>query len=737
MDMDFNLLGYSGGQGIKARFDAEGDGIKTVSFDQAKSYAYFGQVGKDHCTLRYSISALHRDFHLQPLVDDKNQGEAFYKVNTVTGGIEGNSTDKQQSKFFTVGNTQYVMNYGVSHASDESPAKLGDQAYLYVSTAKTDWMKSLVAYNPTISQVVVAGAHDAGMWQVDPDFIELAEFASLIISIIPIIGSLIALVGSAAAPVVAYNMAVTQKDQPSDLLKMGVRHFDFRPAKIPLLGGRVSHVHGPIPGGEFSVFLKQVSQFLKDHTSEVVFVEVKGSGISDKVATFLTLDEVKDFLRQYIDVSVGYQVYQGSEVATLNQRHWNDVLSTGRVVVMYEPSDTSSWSKDAYNWSMTDPSAVEGAVMNALWRINPDKFNSIQCQDTASEYFLNNWTEFAQHPSWYNDVGLSGTGSLLADTKPTFDQRLYTRLSSAEAQGNFRSHLGFVAMINDFVDTALVDLSISLTHSRMSQTNRYLGGTGGATFASVPVNQISSLQFKAGSIVDAVVINGVLHGGSGGSSSSSLDLRSSAIQSISYIVRQYNGFTVLGYIKIQLENGQSITAGESIKTGETLIELKKGRDFASVDTLGGQTGNYVDQLAFGLTPLNTHPLGGNGGGAFAAVSTSSIQRLQLKGGSIVDAIVINGTRHGGEGGNGTSEINLSLSSISQVDYIVRQYKGFTVMGYLKISLSNGQSITAGASPQSGETLIELKKGHDFREITAIGGQSGTYLDQLVLTMSMM
>lgn len=734
MDIDFNLLGYSGSLGIKARFDAEGDGLKTISFDQAKSYAYFGKVGQDHCTLRYSISTLHRDFHLQPLVDDQNRGEAFYKINTVTGGIDGNSTDKQQSKFFTVGNTQYVMNYGVSHASDESPAKLGDQAYLYISTAKTDWMKSLVAYNPTISQLAVAGAHDAGMWQVDPDFIALSQFAILIANVVPVIGGLIALVGEAAAPTIAYNMAVTQKDQPGDLLKMGIRHFDFRPAKIPLLGNRVSHVHGPIPGGKFSTFLEQVNQFLKTYASEVVFVEIKGSGITREIATFLTRQEVEDFLKQYIDASVGYQIYEGNQVADMNQKRWNDVLHTGRVVVMYQPSDISSYSDGLYGWSMTDPSAVEGTVMNTLWSIDASKFNSIQCQDTASTYFVNNWSEFAKHPSWYNDIGLSGTGSLLADTKPTFDQRLYARLSSTEAQANLRSHLGFTAMINDFVDTALVDLCFSLTHTRLSQSQAYLGGTGGNVFSDTPINQISSLQFKAGAIIDAVMINGSTHGGNGGSSSGTLDLRSSEIQNISYVVRQYKGLTVLGYIKIQLENNQSVSAGENVKTGENLIELKKGQHFASVISLGGQTGDYVDQLSFKFLPLNTHPIGGDGGGAFASVATASIQSLTLKGGSIVDAIVINGTRHGGTGGAETAALNLSGSDITQIDYIVRQFKGSTVIGYLKISSSNGQSIAAGAIPASQETLIQLKKGQQFNQITALGGQAGSYLDQLLLTM---
>ncbi|MEC7119861.1 MAG: hypothetical protein VXW65_08180, partial [Pseudomonadota bacterium] len=716
-----------------ARFDAEGDGLKSINFVSA--YDLFGTMGQSSATFTGSLTVIHRDFHLQPMIFGVNQGEAFYKINTTTGGIEGNATNLQVAKFFHVNSTDYVMNYGVSHAGYTDEVPLGDQAYLYVSPTQTTWMKDLALYNPLVSQIVVAGSHDAGMWEIDPQALADTQLILDIIGFIPLIGWIVNLVGSAAIPTIMYNLAVTQKDQPQDLLRMGVRHFDFRPAKVMLLNNKVTHVHGPIPGGMFQTFLEQVNSFLLANPSEAVFVEVKASGIVESIATPLTLSEVEDFLNTYVSSQVGYTVYQGSDVSTMNQQRWNDLLTTGRVVVMFHPSSMSSYSDDKYTWSMTDPSAVEGAVMNALWQLDAQQFNSIQCQDTASGYFAAHWSDFVTHTSWINDVGLSGTGSLLADTKAVFDQRLYARLSSGEGQAGFNARLGFATMINDFVDIALVDLAASLTSTRTGYRVCHMGGGGGTAFAAMPVDQIYSLQFSSGSIVDAVIINGVRHGGNGGAVGTQVDLRGTTITAIHYAAGVYAGALVLAYISLQLSNGQIVSAGNI--SGNPTVTLEQGRDYTSVLSIGGSSGSALDQLAvlLQLPPIPAHPIGGDGGSPFAIVPTSQISSLQFAGGAIIDAVIINGTRHGGTGGTMSHTLDVTQHAISQLNYVVRQYQGYTVLGYIQVTLSNGDSLSAGEPPYAQETLIQLRQGHEFSQINGIGGQAGTYLDQLLLQMT--
>jgi hypothetical protein len=134
---------------------------------------------------------------------------------------------------------------------------------------------------------------------------------------------------------------------------------------------------------------------------------------------------------------------------------------------LYKPKTITSYNDQDYGASMTDPSHVEKAVVNFLPKINNSEFNLIQCQNTASNFFVDHWSSFVKHPSWVNDIALSDTGSLLADTKALFDSVLYSRLSSVNTREQLKSHNGLVAVINDFADIALVDLSIALTKTRL------------------------------------------------------------------------------------------------------------------------------------------------------------------------------------------------------------------------------------------------------------------------------
>ena len=333
-------------------------------------------------------------------------------------------------------------------------------------------MKELESLDPKINELVLPGAHDAGMWKIDSKF--LAEAISGLIPIVyfttwlPVIGWIIATIGGVATaylPTILYNFAVTQKDRPYDLLRMGIRHFDFRPAKFISLFNQVVHVHGVIPGGSLDDFLNDVNKFLIENPTEVVFIEIKADGIDSKIATFLSKIELERIAHQKI--SVGVQVYEGDEITCLNSKRWNDLKSKGRAVFLYKPKSITSYNDQDYGASMTDPSHVEKAVVNFLPKINNSEFNLIQCQNTASNFFVDHWSSFVKHPSWVNDIALSDTGSLLADTKALFDSVLYPRLSSVNTREQLKSHNGLVAVINDFADIALVDLSIALTKTRL------------------------------------------------------------------------------------------------------------------------------------------------------------------------------------------------------------------------------------------------------------------------------
>lgn len=478
MSITFKLYGYAGKPEVQVRFDAEGDGIKTINYDESQSFGIFGTLGQSKCTMSWGFGVLNRDFHLQPMIGNKNRGEELYKINTVTGGISGKKTSLQTSKFFKVDDKDYVMNYGVSHASDEKPAPLSDQAYLYLSETNPQWMGLIAMYNPKVGRLVLPGAHDAGMWKIDETFlaglISGAIAISAITRFIPFIGWIIAAGGfaiSACIKTILYNVSVTQKDSTSDLLRMGIRHFDFRPAKFKALANKVVHVHSVIPGGSFDEFLDQINKFLEQYPTQVVFVEIKADGIVSDIATFISKDELIDIATKKLKIP--FQVYEGSEISTLNDTHWNALKGEkpheGLVVFMYKVNTGTSYSDGAYGASMTDPKFIDDAVKGYMSNIVESKFNLIQTQNTATIFLANHWTEFAKHPSWYNDIALSDTGSLLADTKALFDATLYRTLASESTKETLKNKKGLTAIVNDFADIALVDLSIALTWTRMEK----------------------------------------------------------------------------------------------------------------------------------------------------------------------------------------------------------------------------------------------------------------------------
>jgi hypothetical protein len=108
----------------------------------------------------------HRDFHLQLLASEGQQLEDIkYKINRISGAIEGNDVLAQTAIESSQNGTPYMMNYGVSHAA----LPLGDQSYIYVGQSNKQWMQDAAKILPdlTVQDLVLSGSHDAGMYQIN------------------------------------------------------------------------------------------------------------------------------------------------------------------------------------------------------------------------------------------------------------------------------------------------------------------------------------------------------------------------------------------------------------------------------------------------------------------------------------------------------------------------------------------------------------------------------------------
>lgn len=470
-EIDFNTVGYAGANGLTARIYSESGGNTDVGY--TNSFNQFGAMSDN--TVYCENSPMHCDLQLQALLNGSNVASANYSINCLTGSISGNTTAEQTSVFFQQNGTSYVMNYGVSHAGNTTIASMGDQAYCYVSTAKQSWMGSLnlAGSNPLVSTLVLPGAHDAGMSTIDPHVLQAGTLLTAVIHAFPVIGQILALGAAVSLKRVLYSLAVTQKDSPADLMNMGVRFFDFRPGTVSLTN-EVRHVHGVIPGQLFSDFLTQVASFLSANPTEVVFVQVSSSGINDSIATPLTIAQVNSAVQTAINgTSVGTQTI--GDTGVLNSTTWNQLVSAGRLVVLNKYDSAyivnDSYSDGVYQQSMCDPSFVANAIQNTIPQISSSCMTSLQCQNTASGFVVNNIGSFLTSPSWVNDLFLSDTGSVLADTKAIFDYSAYSLLSSPANQYQIQQSEGIVSVINDFGDIALVDLCMSLTQARLLHAN--------------------------------------------------------------------------------------------------------------------------------------------------------------------------------------------------------------------------------------------------------------------------
>lgn len=139
-----------------------------------------------------------------------------------------------------------------------------------------------------------------------------------------------------------------------------------------------------------------------------------------------------------------------------------------------------------------------------------------------------------------------------------------------------------------FVTTSILTtiLTFGITYAAEPTTQRVesaeYGGTGGAPFKRVDVKEI---KLRHGSVVDALLLNGIQHGGSGGKPSTGLKLREN--EYISEVEIRYGN--VVDRLAFKTNLGGSISGGGH---GGRAVLLKNIR----VLKIGGRSGNLLDAI---------------------------------------------------------------------------------------------------------------------------------------------
>ncbi len=174
----------------------------------------------------------------------------------------------------------------------------------------SDWMAPY--QDRTLGELTWVQSHDAGMYKAIPS-------------------ELMACKGGAF-----YNIALTQKYDILGQLKAGVRKFDIRPV---LHAGRLYTAHGTresidalglqlnagCRGQEIDALFKQVHDFLLDHPTEVVMLEVSHIGYMTGMFSAATAADVAEGVKQSAEAHLGDLLFRpsGFPVAALQQDAWD------------------------------------------------------------------------------------------------------------------------------------------------------------------------------------------------------------------------------------------------------------------------------------------------------------------------------------------------------------------------------------------------------------------------------
>ncbi|WP_424097100.1 flagellin [Moorena producens] len=470
----FKLWAYTDTSSITPRFDLEGDALHPFPFKESNLNSV-GTMQKGYAFDTTGIAPTNRDFHLQLInsygLEIKN---VLYKLNRVTGAIEGNGVLKQTAITFIQDNVTYMMNYGVSHAA----LPLGDESYIYAGQYNTNWMKDIAQQYPylCVQDLVLSGSHDAGMYEVNIDDID--EAVNMLKTEYPVLTHIFyqaatkSIVAAKKSIVNVFaNLAATQKDTAYTQLVAGTRYFDFRPAyaKGAFDIDQTYHVHNFIPGVLFSDFLQDTNRFLKENTGEFAIIRIASSGIDRDYFTPLSKSQVEICLQDTISKEVDYEITESIE------RYYTKTMSQmaagKRLIVLYNYSNLNdSYNDYDYSQSLTDPSSVLNTLNATLQKTGSYQYTVLQLQDTGSAALKHYIPEISEHlTAWLNDLVFSATGNLLQATKPIFDNATYQWLTEDNTINGIAAQHGPVMVQNDFVDVALYKHALALTLQRYNR----------------------------------------------------------------------------------------------------------------------------------------------------------------------------------------------------------------------------------------------------------------------------
>jgi hypothetical protein len=347
------------------------------------------------------------------------------------------------------------------------------QCYVIVSPNRSNWMAEIAAPGSDRAQkpfwrFVLPAAHDIGMNSMEiPDilvqkagapFVNIMKCQSNIFATFA--DSVTSSVITAVAPNIISGLAVTQKDTVCNILEIGARYFEFRPARIHdevrcynCVPDDFYFTHGPIPGMLYKRVLTEVVGFLTSHTAEIVVVQLRWDGVPNECGKPDNQD-----LQNCIDAALGQangsinignlEDWQHSTIAQLRD-------SGKRLIIVRDIPSLSSYTDEANATLNGDSMVAEYNNLNTD-RQNGNVFTNIQCQATATNI---------RDVVIYSALSADVSNSCILATKPICDIKTLPWIRD-NALDHLKAEQNIVIM-NDFFDGATADVAVDLSNRRL------------------------------------------------------------------------------------------------------------------------------------------------------------------------------------------------------------------------------------------------------------------------------
>ena len=411
-------------------------------------------------------------FSFHVYVNDIELTNQWVDINTLTGEL-GDGTMNDLKHTPSVLTSDAVITYGYYHAGN-GQAGLPNRCQCYVTVTPncSAWMATVAPNGSSqadllFSRLVLPSAHDVGMNDEQcTDLIltnAMGKLTEVVGDKLPFSDLPSGVWARITVSQIVYGLTFTQKDDLATMLMIGARYFEFRPAHIhkdilPASGleDKLYFQHACFPGMTYDEFLHGIVQFLIDHESEIIVIQIRFDGILKgcELATDAELQGCLDTALAHVSNAITCGTLEDMKTLTISQ-----LRNMRKRLIIFPPADVLSTYSDLANATLSSESIITAYYKELDGTKQVGKaLTNIQCQATASAIP----GVLAQ-----SVISSKASTSCLMATKAGCDCKTLPWIRSNALERLPAEEL--VVIMNDFIDGGTVDVAIDLSRRRLNK----------------------------------------------------------------------------------------------------------------------------------------------------------------------------------------------------------------------------------------------------------------------------